>query len=83
MRPSAMTDTRMDDEVSDVSENDEDDFGWQVAAGRRSRAEKCSAAANETLLATQEEQPLQVERRAGELRILNAWCHASYWDHLG
>ncbi|KAH8036412.1 hypothetical protein HPB51_000335 [Rhipicephalus microplus] len=37
----------------------------------------------QTLLATQEEQPLQVERRAGELRILNAWCHAGYWDHLG
>ncbi|KAH8019314.1 hypothetical protein HPB51_018826 [Rhipicephalus microplus] len=41
-----MTDYRMDDEASDVSDNDEEDFGWQVAAGRRSRAKKSSKAAN-------------------------------------
>ncbi|KAH8022671.1 hypothetical protein HPB51_000971 [Rhipicephalus microplus] len=40
-----MTDSSMDDEASDVSENNEEHFGWQVAAGRRSRAEKKSSAA--------------------------------------
>ncbi|KAL3211075.1 hypothetical protein MRX96_036648 [Rhipicephalus microplus] len=40
-----MTDSRINDEASDVSENDKEDFGWQVAAGRRSRAEKMSSAA--------------------------------------
>ncbi|KAL3188887.1 hypothetical protein MRX96_003043 [Rhipicephalus microplus] len=39
-----MTDSRMNDEASDVSENNEEDFGWQVAAGQRSRAEKKSRA---------------------------------------
>ncbi|KAL3189846.1 hypothetical protein MRX96_020866 [Rhipicephalus microplus] len=37
----------------------------------------------QTPLATQEEQPLQVERSAGELGIRSAWCHAGCWDHLG
>ncbi|KAH8033827.1 hypothetical protein HPB51_016546 [Rhipicephalus microplus] len=37
----------------------------------------------QTPLATQEEQPLQVERSAGELRIRSAWCHAGGWDNLG
>ncbi|KAL3170178.1 hypothetical protein MRX96_015225 [Rhipicephalus microplus] len=111
-----MTDYRMDDEASDVSDNDEEDFGWQVAAGRRSRAKKSSKAANampcnsqessahgdakptqepqkpltlsefleiQAPLATPEEQLLQVERSAGELRIRSAWCHAGCWDHLG
>ncbi|KAL3194744.1 hypothetical protein MRX96_016056 [Rhipicephalus microplus] len=35
----------MDDETSDVSENDEEEFGWQVAASRRSRAKKKSSTA--------------------------------------
>ncbi|KAH8042439.1 hypothetical protein HPB51_023449 [Rhipicephalus microplus] len=33
-------------------------------------------------LITQEEQSLQVERSAGELRSRSAWCHAGYWNHL-
>ncbi|KAH8030287.1 hypothetical protein HPB51_006719 [Rhipicephalus microplus] len=33
----------MNGEASDVSENDEEGFGWQVAAGRRSRAQKKSS----------------------------------------
>ncbi|KAH8008774.1 hypothetical protein HPB51_004164 [Rhipicephalus microplus] len=36
-----------------------------------------------TPLATQQEQPLQVDRSAGELRIRSTWCHAGCWDHLG
>ncbi|KAL3242458.1 hypothetical protein MRX96_047741 [Rhipicephalus microplus] len=35
-----MTDSRMCDEASEKSENDEENLGWRVAAGRRSCAEK-------------------------------------------
>ncbi|KAH7939855.1 hypothetical protein HPB52_018186 [Rhipicephalus sanguineus] len=44
-----MADSRMEEEASDVYENNEEDFGWQVATGRRSRAgKKSSDAANAT-----------------------------------
>ncbi|KAH7940129.1 hypothetical protein HPB52_021882 [Rhipicephalus sanguineus] len=34
--PVDMADSRMEEEASDVYENSEEDFGWQVATGRRS-----------------------------------------------
>ncbi|KAL3218231.1 hypothetical protein MRX96_050774 [Rhipicephalus microplus] len=37
----------------------------------------------QTPLASQEEQPLQVERSAGELKSRSTWCHAGYWGYLG
>ncbi|KAH8022380.1 hypothetical protein HPB51_023667 [Rhipicephalus microplus] len=40
-----MTDPRLDDEPSDVSEKNENDFGWRIAASRRSCVEKKSSAA--------------------------------------
>ncbi|KAL1486757.1 hypothetical protein MTO96_031269 [Rhipicephalus appendiculatus] len=40
-----MADSRMEDEASDVDDNNEEYFGWHVAPGRRPRAGKKSSAA--------------------------------------
>lgn len=41
--PVDMTDSRINHEAFDVSENDEEYFSWQVVTGRRFRAEKKSS----------------------------------------